>query len=268
MRVGIVGTGAMGRPLITRLVRGGFDVTAFARRTEVRRDLANEGVTCVDDVVALAQGPDVVVVYVYRDDQVREVLLDSGLADAMAGGTVAVVHTTASPRTMEVIDDRLRARGAGLVDAPGSGGPAQVAEGALTLFVGGADDQVAQCRPLFDAFANQVVHFGGVGSGQKVKLLNNLLFGAHAELALLASGLSEALGLDASLVAATLHTCSASSYALDLVAAMGSPGAMVEGIGPFVHKDVVVAQTVAAEIGADLGVLGLVAEAIVARTRR
>ena len=59
----------------------------------------------------------------------------------------------------------------GVVDAPGSGGPAQVADGTLTLFVGGDEDVVARCEPLFAAYANQVVHFGPSGAGEKVKLV-------------------------------------------------------------------------------------------------
>ncbi len=73
MRVGIVGTGEMGRPLVDRLRGAGFDVTAFARRPEVRAQLEGAGVPCVDDVVALARGRDVVIIYVYSGDQVRSV---------------------------------------------------------------------------------------------------------------------------------------------------------------------------------------------------
>jgi 3-hydroxyisobutyrate dehydrogenase-like beta-hydroxyacid dehydrogenase len=210
---------------------------------------------------------DAVLVYVYDDDQVREVVLDSGLAESVEPGTIVIVHTTASPRTMKTLDDRLRSRGAGLVDAPGSGGPAQMASGSLTLFVGGSDEHVERGRPLFASFSNNVVHFGEVGSGQKVKLLNNLLFGAHVELALRASSLSEAFGVDSSLMAKTLQTCSGASYALNLVAAMGSPEAMVKGVGPFLRKDVLVARAAADEVGADLDMLGIVSDAILERTR-
>jgi 3-hydroxyisobutyrate dehydrogenase-like beta-hydroxyacid dehydrogenase len=257
----------MGRPLVDRLRGAGFDVTAFARRHEARQDLESAGIRCVDDVTYLSPRSDAVLVYVYSDDQVREVVLDSGLADSIEPGTVVVVHTTASPRTMETLNDRLALREASLVDAPGSGGPAEMASGSLTLFVGGTDEHVDWCRPLFASFAHNVVHFGAVGSGQKVKLLNNLLFGAHVELALLASDLSEAFGVDPSLMAKTLQTCSGASYALNLIAAMGSLEATVKGVGPFVHKDVLVARAAADEAGADLGMLGIVSDAILERTR-
>ena len=267
MRIGIVGTGEMGRPLVDRLLAAGFDVSAFARRDDVRADLAVAGVHCVDALTDLARDRDVVVVYVYSDEQVGKIVLDDGLADAMEPGSVILVLTTGSPRTVEAIDARVQSRGVGVVDAPGSGGPTQVAAGTLTLFVGGEDAHVERCRPVFDAYAANVVHFGALGTGQKVKLLNNLLFGANVELAVEAARLSQEFGIDPALLATTLHTCSGASYALDLVAAMGSGDALVQGAGRFVHKDVLVAETVAEEIGAPLGTIGAVTGPLLERTR-
>jgi len=265
MRVGIVGTGEMGRPLVDRLLAAGFEVSAYARRAVPRADLAAAGVRVVDRVADLGAGNDVVIVYVFSDGQVREVVLDDGLGAAMEPGSVVVVKTTGSPRTVGAIRDRVGPTGVGVVDAPGSGGPAQVAGGTLTLFVGGDDEHVDRCRPLFAAYASHIVHFGALGAGQQVKLLNNLLFGAHVELALEAARLSEELGVDPALLATTLHTCSGASYALDLVAAMGSADTLVQTAGRFVSKDVVVAQAVADELGVSLGTIGAVTGPLLAR---
>ncbi|MFC5745668.1 NAD(P)-dependent oxidoreductase [Actinomadura rugatobispora] len=267
MRAGIIGTGEMGRPLVGRLVAAGFEVTAFARRPDVRAELAESGVRCVGAVTELAGVADVVLVYVYSDEQVREVVLESGLADAMAEGSLLVVHTTGSPLTVEAIDARVRPRGVGVVDAPGSGGPAQVADGSLTLFAGGDTEHVERCRPLFAAYAAQVVHFGALGSGQKVKLLNNLLFGAHIELALEAARLSDSFGIDQARLAAALHTCSGASYALDLVAQLGSAQTLVQSAGRFVHKDVLMAQKVAEELDAPLGTISALTAPLLEKTR-
>ena len=266
-RVGIVGTGEMGRPLVDRLVGAGFDVAAYVRRPELRDELTRAGVVCVDTPADLASGRDAVVVYVYSDEQVRELVLDGGLAQAMEPGSVLIVQTTGSPRTVEAIDARLRSRGVGVVDAPGSGGPGQVADGSLTIFVGGDQEHVERCGPLFAAYTSSVVHFGPVGSGQKVKLLNNLLFGAHVQLALEAARLSGEFGIDPALLATTLHSCSGQSYSLDLIAAMGSAEALVTGAGRFIHKDVLVASAVAAEMGASLGAFATVTAPLLETTR-
>ncbi len=266
-RVGVIGTGEMGRPLIGRLLAAGHEVRAFVRRPEVRAALEKDGVRCVEALTGTAEGTDVVIVYVYSDEQVREVVLEGRLIEAMAPGSVLVVHTTGSPRTVEAIDAHARARGVGVVDAPGSGGPAQVAAGSLTLFAGGDAEHVERCLPLFDAYASQVVHFGALGSGQRVKLLNNLLFGAHIELALEAARLSEAFGIYPARLASALRTCSGASHALDLVARMGSAQTLVEAAGRFVYKDVLVARAVAEELEAPLGTIAAVTEPLLEKTR-
>lgn len=267
MRVGIVGTGEMGRPLIGRLQGAGFEVTAFARRPDARAQLESAGVPCVEEAATLAQASDVVIVYVYSDDQVRSVVLDGGLTQAMPPGSTVVVHTTASPRTIEAIADQAAPMGVGVIDAPGSGGPAQVADGTLTLFVGGDEDVVARCEPLFAAYATQIVHFGRSGAGQKVKLVNNLLFGAHVELAVEAAELCDSLGVNAELVAKTLRTCSGASYGLELLAAMGSRDSLLSAAGRFVHKDVISARHAADDAGARLSALGVVSQAVLDRTQ-
>ena len=76
----------------------------------------------MDDVVALARGRDVVIVYVYSDDQVRSVVLDGGLAEAMEPGSTIVIHTTASPRTIEAIAARVGPDGRRRGGCPGERG--------------------------------------------------------------------------------------------------------------------------------------------------
>jgi 3-hydroxyisobutyrate dehydrogenase-like beta-hydroxyacid dehydrogenase len=178
-----------------------------------------------------------------------------------------IIKTTGSPRTAEAIAARVRPRGIGVVDAPGSGGPNQVADGTLTIFVGGEEQDVERCRPVFASYTSNVVHFGPVGSGQKVKLLNNLLFGAHVQLALEAARLSSEFGIDPVQLATTLHTCSGASYSLDLIAAMGSADALVAGAGRFIYKDVLVASAVADDMGASLGTIATVTAPLLATTR-
>jgi 3-hydroxyisobutyrate dehydrogenase-like beta-hydroxyacid dehydrogenase len=267
LRVGVLGTGEMGRPLLRRLVGSGQRVTAYTRRPEVREELMAAGIETVESIQALAASCDVVLIYVYSDQQVREVVLDDGLVDAMAPGSTIVIHTTCSPRTVEGVAARAVNCGVAIVDAPGSGGPAQVAAGTLTLFAGGAAEDVGRCLPLLRCYAEEVVHVGPIGSGQKVKLLNNLLFGAHVELAIEAARLSEHFGIEPSLFAKTLHNCSGTSYGLDLIAAMGSSDALIEAAGRFIYKDVLVARTVAKELDVALGAFDDVTTSLLERTR-
>lgn len=266
MKVGIVGTGAMGRLLVDRLLGAGHEVTAYARRAEVRQDLRGAGVRCVDHPHDLAIGADVVIVYVLTDEQVTAVAIDDGVADAMEPGSTLLLATTCSPTTARAVAAHVASRGAATLDAPASGGPERLADGTLTVFAGGDGAVLDRCRPVLDAYATTVAHVGPVGAGQLVKLLNNLLFGAHVELAVEAARLGAGFGLDPAALAQTLHTCSGSSYALDLIGVMGSAEALLQRGGAFIHKDVQLARDTAATIGAELGSIGAIVGPLLART--
>lgn len=266
MRVGIVGTGEMGRPLVDRLLAAGLEVTAFVRRPEVRDDLAAAGAIVVDDLGSMAADRDVVIVYVYTDAQVRDLVLDGGILDAMRPGSTLVIHTTSSPETAIAIAERASTAGISVLDAPGTGGPAQVADGTLTLFVGADADDFADLQPLLAHYSTRVVHFGPVGSGQRMKLLNNLLFGAHVQFAIEVGRLSAAMDLDEALVLSTMHGASGGSAAIDMAAAMGSVGQLLALAGRFVHKDVEVARSLADDLGIELGTLGPVTDRILELT--
>ena len=183
---------------------------------------------------------DVVVVCVFTDEQVREVCLADGVIAAMPAGSALVLHTTGSPRTVESIAEQAAPRGVEVVDAPVSGGPHNAAAGALTLFVGGADDTVARVRPVLSCYGDPVLHVGPLGAGQKVKLVNNALFAAHIGLLADAVELGARLGVTESALLDALPHGSASSRVLDIVAARGSVASFIDTAGEFVGKDIAV----------------------------
>lgn len=253
MKVGFIGAGRMGRPMVARLVEAGHDVRVLGRTAEQRRDLEGLGARAVGDVAAAGARADAVLVCVFTDDQVRQVCLDAPLLSAMPPGSTLAVHTTASPATIEAI--AARAGDVGVVDAPVSGGPHDIAAGRLTLFVGGAEETVARVRPVLGCYGDPVLHVGPLGAGQKVKLVNNALFAGHLGLLAESIRLGERLGVPESTLLDALPHGSAASRVLDIVAARGSVASFVQVAGEFVGKDVAVARGIAAELGSDLGAL-------------
>jgi 3-hydroxyisobutyrate dehydrogenase-like beta-hydroxyacid dehydrogenase len=245
----------MGRPMVARLVEAGHDVRVLGRSAEKRTAIAQLGAKAVADTAEVSAQADAVAVCVFTDEQVQQVCLDGSLLTTMASGSAVVVHTTGSPRTVEAIAAHAASHDIDVVDAPVSGGPDTAAAGALTLFVGGADDVVARLRPVLSCYGNPVLHVGPLGAGQKVKLVNNALFAAHIGLLASAVELGARLGVPESTLLAALPHGSAASRVLDIVAAGGSVTSFVEAAGEFVAKDVAVARSIAAELGGDLGAL-------------
>jgi 2-hydroxy-3-oxopropionate reductase len=251
----------MGSPMVARLVAAGHEVGVLGRSDAKRAFITQVGARAVAEVTAVCTDADVVIVCVFTDEQVREVCLTNGLVAAMPTGSALVLHTTGSPRTVEGIAQQAASRGVEVVDAPVSGGPHNAAAGALSLFVGGADDTVARLRPVLSCYGDPVLHVGPLGAGQKVKLVNNALFAAHIGLLAGAVDLAARLGVtEAALLSALAHG-SAASRVLDIVARRGSVSSFIDTAGEFVAKDIAVVRGIAAELGSDLGVLDGVIDA-------
>jgi 2-hydroxy-3-oxopropionate reductase len=241
--------------MVARLVEAGHDVTVLGRSAERRAAIAQLGANPVVHTAEVSAQAEAVVVCVFTDEQVQQVCLNDGLLATMSPGSALVVHTTGSPRTVETIAVRATPHDVDVVDAPVSGDPHNAAAGALTLFVGGADDVVTRVRPVLSCYGDPVLHVGPLGAGQKVKLVNNALFAAQIGLLSGSVELGARLGVPESTLLNSLPHGSAASRVLDIVAAGGSVAAFIGTVGEFVGKDVAVVRSIAAELGSDLGVL-------------
>jgi 3-hydroxyisobutyrate dehydrogenase-like beta-hydroxyacid dehydrogenase len=249
MRVGIVGVGAMGMPMLERLLAAGHDVDFQARRAEAVDTATAAGASRVDGFGAC----DVVIVCVFSDAQVREVAPEV-LASMRAGATL-VNHTTGDPETLTWLASAAAGHGVRVLDCALSGSAAAVAAGELTLLVGGDDDVLATVRPVLEAYADPILRVGRLGDGQRVKLLNNALLGAHIGLAAEAERVAASMGVDPAIALRAISRCSGDSSALRLVVAMGSAAQLDDAAGRFLRKDAQVVADVARSAGVDLGLL-------------
>jgi 3-hydroxyisobutyrate dehydrogenase-like beta-hydroxyacid dehydrogenase len=254
-RIGFIGAGRIGGPMIARLVDAGYEVRALGRSPEKGDSIKELGAQPVSTVADAASHADVVIVCVYTDEQVHEVCLEADLLASMQPGSVLVVHTTGSPLTAETIAARADRHFIDVVDAPISGGPRDVAAGQVTIFVGGGDDAVEQVGPVLSSYGDPVLHVGPTGAGQRVKLVNNALFAAQIGLVAEAVRLGRRLGIDESTLLSALPHGSASSRALSGIASAGSAFTFISAVGDFIGKDVAVIRKTMAELGSDMGVM-------------
>jgi 3-hydroxyisobutyrate dehydrogenase len=264
MRIGFVGAGRMGAPMVRRLVEAGHEVNTLARSDEKRQAITALGAHPVPDLPAVADGAEVVIVCVFTDEQVRGVCLDDGLLGAMPAGSTLVVHTTGSPNTAR--DLAAKAPGVAVVDAPVSGGPHDIAAGSVTLFVGGDDTAVTHVQPVLSTYADPILHAGATGAGQLVKLVNNTLFAAQIGLVAEGARLGAQFGIDESALLNALTHGSSQSRVLGMIAATGSADAFIAGVGEFIGKDIAVVRRTVAELGGDLGILEAAVDAATPRT--
>ncbi len=256
--VGVIGVGQMGRPIVERLLGAGTSVVFFARRPEVVAEVTAIGGRVLPSIGEVAAASDVLIVCLFSDAQVREVLVDTRALDQVRPGTVFVNHVTGSATLARELAAALP-DGVGYLDAPMSGSAEDISRGELTLLVGGTTDHFEAVRPVFAKYADAIIHVGGVGDAQIVKLVNNVAFTVHLRIAGHVTELGDALGLDRAALVAAIHHCSGQSYALDILADRPFAETGV-GAGPYLRKDVAAAREAAAEFGVDLGPLGDLAD--------
>jgi 3-hydroxyisobutyrate dehydrogenase-like beta-hydroxyacid dehydrogenase len=254
VNVGMVGLGEMGMPMLERLRVAGHDVSFRARRPEVTARAESLGAKPAADFA----DRDAVIICVYSDDQVRDAV--PGILASMRPGATLVNHTTGSPATVTSLARAAESRGLRVLDAALSGGPADIRAGTLTLLIGGDEAVLAEVRPALASYADPILHVGGLGDGQRVKLINNALFAAQVGLVAEAERVAIGLGVDPVKALEAIRHCSGDSRVLRTVLALGSSAKMQELAGRFIRKDVAVVEQVARELGVELGRLGTMAD--------
>lgn len=252
--IGFVGAGQMGEPMVHRLLAAGHPVTVYARKTEVRQRLQEAGAIAVDRIADAAQNQRIVICCLFSDDQLRDVTLGGdGLLAHCASGTVVLSHTTGSVTTLrELASARTDIT---VLDAPISGTAEDIANGRLTVMIGGPSEAVDAAATAVDAYAATVLRTGGLGSALNLKLVNNVLFAANAQLLSAAVTVATDLGIDANSFLDALAACSADSKVAGHARAIGGISPFTELAAPFLRKDVDAALAAATEAHTDLGLL-------------
>jgi 3-hydroxyisobutyrate dehydrogenase-like beta-hydroxyacid dehydrogenase len=254
--VGFLGVGQLGEPMVERLLGAGHDVVVYARREETCRRLDAKGAVIADSIADLARNSDVLISCLFSDAQLRETGLGSaGFIANAKPGCVFVSHTTGNLSTLAALRDGSSAATV-VLDAPVSGTVDDIAAGTLTVLVGGPSDAVSAVTPILAAYADPVVATGALGSALALKLINNLLFAANAQLLGAATQLGIELGVEPDALLSTLQVCSAGSNVAAHAHRIGGMRRFEELAGPFLRKDIAACREAAAEAGVELGLLG------------
>ncbi len=214
--IGFIGIGAMGEPMSLALVRAGYTVTASAHRNRERLErVCAQGVREAAAPAAVAAASDVLITCVPDAPQVEEALFGAGGAVERARpGSTFIDMSTISPVASRGFAERLRASGYRFADAPVSGGPARAATGTLTIMVGAEDADYTRIEPLLKAMGTPH-HVGGVGLGETVKLVNQLIISNVMVANTEALTFARKAGADLDAVRKVLSTATASNYLLE-----------------------------------------------------
>ncbi len=214
--VGFIGLGTMGREMARNLLQAGHTVHAYDLVADAVAQAVAAGAVPARSVAEAAAGADMVVTMLPDTPDVENVVLgEGGLLSNPPPGRLIADMSTIAPQAARRMHAALHERGMALLDAPVSGGPVGAANATLSIMVGGGGEAFARARPVFAAMGSTIIHVGETGTGQTVKLCNQLVVGINLQAVCEAIALARASGLDLQQMRNVLLGGSAASWMLD-----------------------------------------------------
>src|ERR1700761_8015525 len=189
-KIALLGLGLMGSGMAGRLLDAGYPLTIWNRSSDKAKAFADRGARIAKSPREAAMSANVIISMLSDVVVCRDVWLGRGEAlQGSAPGTILVESSTVTVEWVHELDRAAKDAGCELVDAPVTGSKPQAASGQLLFLAGGAAPAVDKLTPVLKAMGRDVVHVGGVGSGARLKLINNFLSGSQV------AGLAEAISL-------------------------------------------------------------------------
>jgi 3-hydroxyisobutyrate dehydrogenase-like beta-hydroxyacid dehydrogenase len=261
LRVGVVGLGAMGRPISRHLAAAGHRVFGYDPMEEAAARAAALGVTLCASAAELAASCDLAIILVGFEAEVEDVLFGAhGLAQEAHPHLTVAIGSTIAPGYCRELSERLAALDIALLDIPLARGEQAAEAGRLLLFAGGPREAFERFAMMFSAFASNVHYLGPSGAGQVGKMVNNLILWACVAINDEGLRLGEALGVAQGPLRLALGEASAQNWAL-------STGAENRPV-PWAEKDMHMVLSEAEALGFELPMAATVETVITAYKRR
>jgi 3-hydroxyisobutyrate dehydrogenase-like beta-hydroxyacid dehydrogenase len=199
LRLGYVGVGLMGLPMVKRLASLGYAIRAYDIVPAQVEAAAAAGASAARSAADVVQGSDLVLLNLPTTDAVEQAVFgEAGVASAVKPPQIVVDFSTIKVDKCKAFAAKLRAQtGCGWIDAPVSGGPPASGSGTLTIMAGGDAADIERARSLFADIAGRFTHMGPSGAGMVAKMLNQLIVGAGHAVMAEAVVMAEAAGIDA-----------------------------------------------------------------------
>ncbi|EHI97712.1 3-hydroxyisobutyrate dehydrogenase [Clostridium sp. DL-VIII] len=216
MKIGFIGLGAMGKPMALNLIASGYEVYVYDVAEEIIKEMeAEKGIPC-STPVELARKVDVIISSLPNAKIVESVMLGkNGVLKGCNKGVTIIDMSSVAPNTTKEISKIAQDYKLTYIDAPVSGGVTGAKNGTLTIMVGSDKETFEKVSPILNILGKNIYHVGPVGSGDAIKVVNNLLLGCN--MAALAEALI--LGVKCGLSAETMHeiikVSSGRSYAFE-----------------------------------------------------
>ncbi len=188
MKVGVIGTGLLGKAVAIRLVNSGHNVTVYNRTKEKTIPLERLGASVAESPKRVAEVSDLVITIVKDATAVESVSFGrDGIVEGKHDGIVVADMSTINPVSSRKIAEKYKQHGITMIDSPVMGGPSLAEKGQLVVMIGGDKVAYEKCKSVFDSIGEKTFYLGSNGSADAMKLAMNL------QISILALAISEGI---------------------------------------------------------------------------
>ena len=260
-KLGFIGIGLMGKPMVLRLLAAGFEVNVWNRSAGKLAALEQGGARVCENIAELMMRSDVILLCL-ADTAVVETLVEQQILPCAESGKLVIDLSSIDPETSRQLAVRLKQSGMHWVDAPVSGGTAGAEQGTLAIMAGGDAEDIALARQVLKPLYSRLTHMGPVGSGQTTKICNQMIVGCNVLVIAEMMALAQQAGVDSAKIPEALAGGFADSKPLQII----GPEMAADQFEPVkwrvktLLKDLNMAVELAAEQGNAIPMSGLAAQ--------
>lgn len=215
--VSYLGMGIMGASMAVNMAKAGIPIKVW-NRSKGREGTARaveSGARETDTIASAVEDTQLIFLCLTDESDLEDILFrQDGVAQSATAGSIIIDMSTTGPDCAKKMASELEKRNLRFVDAPVSGGDVGARNGTLTIMAGGEKDSFDKCLPVFQKIGKNIHYCGPVGSGQSVKLCNQILCAVNMIAVCESLSLAEALSIDPSLMIEVCSSGAAGSWAL------------------------------------------------------
>ncbi|PYN45193.1 MAG: 3-hydroxyisobutyrate dehydrogenase [Candidatus Rokuibacteriota bacterium] len=216
MKIGFIGIGAMGQPMLANVLKKGHNVVAYDVVEAALDGAIKLGAARAASSAAAARDSELVITILPSSSHVESAYLGSGgVLEGIGAGRLCIDMSTIDPSVSRRVAEAVSRRGARFIDAPVSGGVPRATDGTLAIMVGGDARDFEEARPVLAAMGSNIIHVGPVGSGEVAKLCNNLVAGVAAVAVSEAFRIAEGFGVDPKVLTDVISKSSGNTWVME-----------------------------------------------------
>lgn len=175
MNIGFIGLGIMGKPMCVNLLKNKQNVYISSSNDDTNDELSNYGVNVLSDYGEVAAKSDIIILMLPDSAEVHEVVIVSELYKKFNPETTVIDMSSINPEMSKEVFNIINKDGHQYIDAPVSGGEEKAIDGSLSVMAGGDEKTFNKIKPILEYMGASIVHVGPVGSGNSVKLVNQVV---------------------------------------------------------------------------------------------